>query len=82
MEELKWVIFLAMLTCSVCLSYGTKYKYNVVENTALQTEVGLQLVVSSWCYCATFMVLKTNISDHTQWNTMEFTWHVTDISHK
>ena len=71
MEELKQVIFLVMLMCSFCLSYGTEYKYNVVESTALQTGVWLQLVVSSWYYCATILVLKTNISDHTQWNTME-----------
>ena len=41
------MIFLVMPTCSFCLSYSTEYKYNVVESTALQTGVGLQLVVSS-----------------------------------
>ena len=29
-----------------CLLYGTKYRNNVVESTALWTGVGLQLVVS------------------------------------
>ena len=29
-----------------CLLYGMKYRNNVVESTALQTGVGLQLVVS------------------------------------
>ena len=29
-----------------CLLYGTRYRNNVVESTALQTGVGLQLVIS------------------------------------